>query len=72
VNARYDAVIHKTLVHGMGAALMAAFSYVTASRIPIMHEPYWASIAAVLSLYPERDATMKAGVQQFSAAPSAA
>jgi hypothetical protein len=59
------AVIHKALVHGIGAALVAAFSYVTASRIPIMHEPYWASIAAVVSLYPERDATMKAGVQQF-------
>jgi uncharacterized membrane protein YgaE (UPF0421/DUF939 family) len=65
VSARYDAVIHKALVHGIGAALVAAFSYVTASRIPIMHEPYWASIAAVVSLYPERDATMKAGVQQF-------
>jgi uncharacterized membrane protein YgaE (UPF0421/DUF939 family) len=30
-----------------------------------MHEPYWAAIAAVVSFYPERDATMKAGLQQF-------
>jgi uncharacterized membrane protein YgaE (UPF0421/DUF939 family) len=62
---RYDTVIHKALAHGVGAAVVAAFSYVSASRIPIMHEPYWASIAAVVSLYPERDATIKAGVQQF-------
>lgn len=65
MSARYEEVARKALAHGVGAAVVAAFSYVTASRIPLMHEPYWASIAAVVSLYPERDATMKAGVQQF-------
>ena len=43
----------------------AAIAYVTASRLPLVHEAYWAPIAAVVSLYPERKATVKAGVQQF-------
>ena len=62
----YEEMLRKALYHGVGAALVAVFSWVTASRIPFMHQAYWASIAAVVSLYPERDATMKAGVQQFA------
>jgi uncharacterized membrane protein YgaE (UPF0421/DUF939 family) len=49
----------------MGTAFVAVFSYVTASRFPFAHEAYWAATAAVVTLYSERDATIKAGVQQF-------
>jgi uncharacterized membrane protein YgaE (UPF0421/DUF939 family) len=61
----YETVIRKTLFHGLGAAVVAVFSYVTASRLPFLHEAYWAAIAAVVSLCPEREATTRAGIQQF-------
>jgi uncharacterized membrane protein YgaE (UPF0421/DUF939 family) len=61
----YDSVTRHALAHGFGAAIVAVFAYVTASRFPFVHEAYWAAIAAVVVLCPERAETMKAGVQQF-------
>jgi uncharacterized membrane protein YgaE (UPF0421/DUF939 family) len=61
----FEPVIGKTLVHGVGAAFVAVLSYLTARRLPFLHEAYWAAMAAVVVLCPERGATMKAGVQQF-------
>jgi uncharacterized membrane protein YgaE (UPF0421/DUF939 family) len=61
----HETPVRLALFHGVGAALVAVFSYVTASRFHWVQEPYWAAIAAVVSLYPDRNATMKAGAQQF-------
>jgi uncharacterized membrane protein YgaE (UPF0421/DUF939 family) len=52
------------LVHGVSAAFVALFCYSTARLFPLP-EPYWAPIAAIVVLYPDREATMKAAWQQF-------
>ena len=54
------------LAYGAGAALVAVFCYVTASRIPYFREAYWAPIAAVVVLYPDRESTRKAGLERFA------
>jgi uncharacterized membrane protein YgaE (UPF0421/DUF939 family) len=51
--------------HGMSAAVVAVFCYWTASRVPSLPETYWAPIAAVVVLYPDRDETRKASIQRF-------
>jgi hypothetical protein len=48
------------LGRGVSSALVAVFCYATMSRVPSLREPYWAPIAAVVVLYPEREATKKA------------
>jgi uncharacterized membrane protein YccC len=53
------------LFHGVSAAIVAVFSYATASMVPSLTETYWAPIAAVVVLYPDRDATTKAAVERF-------
>lgn len=59
-------IAREALFHGASAALVAVFSYVTASLVPGLREAYWAPIAAVVVLYPDRVATLKAGVQRFA------
>ncbi|MBV9947997.1 MAG: FUSC family protein [Myxococcales bacterium] len=56
---------HMALAYGVGAGVVAMFAYVTASWLPTLREPYWAPIAAVIVLYPDREATVKAGVQRL-------
>jgi uncharacterized membrane protein YccC len=53
------------LAHGAGSALVAVFCYATASSVPYLREPYWAPIAAIVVLYPDRESTRKAGVERF-------
>jgi uncharacterized membrane protein YccC len=53
------------IYHGVSAAVVAVFAYSTARLVPALLEPYWAPIAAVVVLYPDRDATRKAGVDRF-------
>jgi uncharacterized membrane protein YgaE (UPF0421/DUF939 family) len=62
---RHESTIHLALIHAVGAACVAVFVYVTASRFPSLREAYWAPIAAVVSLYPKPSATERAGVQQL-------
>jgi uncharacterized membrane protein YgaE (UPF0421/DUF939 family) len=57
--------VRAALVYGVSSAFVAAFSYVTASRLPFVHEAYWAPFAALISFYPEQKATLKAGAQQL-------
>ncbi len=63
--AIHDHFSHRALAQGVGAAVIAMFAYVTASWLPTVREPYWAPIAAVIVLYPDREATVKAGVQRL-------
>jgi uncharacterized membrane protein YgaE (UPF0421/DUF939 family) len=53
------------LAYGAGAALVAVFSYVTAGLVPFLREAHWASIAAIVVLYPDRASTRKAGVERL-------
>ncbi len=59
------AIVRGAALHGLGAALVAVFCYATARRLPLLGEPYWAPIAAVVVLYPQREATVQAGLQRF-------
>ena len=52
--------------HGVSAAIIAVFCYATASMVPSLREPYWAPIAAVVVLYPDREATRKAAIERFA------
>jgi uncharacterized membrane protein YccC len=54
------------LVRGVSSGVVAVFCYATVSRVPSLREPYWAPIAAVVVLYPEREATKKAAFDRFS------
>jgi uncharacterized membrane protein YgaE (UPF0421/DUF939 family) len=58
-------VIRGALLYGVGAAVVAMFSYATAARMPGLREAYWAPIASIVVLYPNREATLKAGFQRF-------
>jgi uncharacterized membrane protein YgaE (UPF0421/DUF939 family) len=49
----------------VSAAVVAVVAFVTASRFPFVREAYWAAIAGVVSLFPERKATMRAAVPQL-------
>ena len=54
------------LFHGASAAFVAVFCYSTARRlVPSLPEPYWAPMAAVIVLYPDREATWKAAGPRF-------
>jgi uncharacterized membrane protein YccC len=53
------------LFQGGSAAVVAVFSYATIRLVPALQESYWAPIAAVVVLYPDREATRKAAVARF-------
>ncbi len=53
------------LVQGTSAAIVAVFCYATIRLVPSLQEPYWAPIAAVVVLYPDREATRKASIQRL-------
>jgi uncharacterized membrane protein YgaE (UPF0421/DUF939 family) len=53
------------LFQGMSAAFVAVFSYSTASLVPFLRETYWTPIAAIVVLYPNREATKKASGERF-------
>jgi uncharacterized membrane protein YgaE (UPF0421/DUF939 family) len=53
------------LLYGARAGIVASFCYFTASRVSFLHEVYWAPIAAVVVLYPDRQATQRAGIDRF-------
>jgi uncharacterized membrane protein YgaE (UPF0421/DUF939 family) len=56
---------HVSLFHGLSAALVAVFCYSTVGLVPSAREVYWAPIAAVVVLYPDRQATKKAAFERF-------
>jgi len=49
--------------YGIAAAVVAVLSYATAARLPGLREPFWAPLAALVVLYPDRKATLEAGLQ---------
>ena len=53
------------LLYGAGAGVVAAFSFSTARLVASVPEPYWAPIAAVVVLYPDREATKQAVIQRL-------
>jgi uncharacterized membrane protein YccC len=53
------------LFRGVSTAIVAVFCYVTTRQVPFLREPYWAPLAAVVVLYPDRAATRKAAVDRF-------
>ena len=53
------------LFRGLSSALVAVFCYATVRLVPSLLEPYWAPIAALVVLYPEREATKKAAFDRF-------
>jgi uncharacterized membrane protein YccC len=53
------------LFEGASAAFVAVFCYSTVSLVPALPESYWAPIAAVVVLYPGREATRKAAMDRF-------
>jgi len=55
-----------TLFHGASAAVVAVFCYSAVRLVPSLHETYWAPIAAVVVLYPDREATKKAATERFT------
>jgi uncharacterized membrane protein YgaE (UPF0421/DUF939 family) len=53
------------LFQGVSAAVVAVFCYGTVSLVPSLRETYWAPIAAIVVLYPDREATKKAAIERF-------
>jgi uncharacterized membrane protein YccC len=53
------------LFQGVSAAAVAMFCYVTVNLVPSLRETYWAPIAALVVLYPDREATKKAAIERF-------
>jgi uncharacterized membrane protein YgaE (UPF0421/DUF939 family) len=53
------------LQQGASAAFVAMFAYFTTSLVPSLNETYWAPIAAVVVLYPQKEATRKASADRF-------
>jgi uncharacterized membrane protein YgaE (UPF0421/DUF939 family) len=53
------------LFQGVSAAVVAVFCYATVSLVPSLRETYWAPIAAIVVLYPDREATKKAAIERF-------
>jgi uncharacterized membrane protein YgaE (UPF0421/DUF939 family) len=53
------------LFQGASTAVLAVFCYATVRLVPWLREPYWAPIAAVVVLYPDRDATKRAAGDRF-------
>ena len=58
------APIGDRVFYACGVAVVALLSYVVASHLPLP-EPYWAPIAAVVVLSPERNATTQAAGDRF-------
>jgi uncharacterized membrane protein YgaE (UPF0421/DUF939 family) len=54
------------LARGVSSALVAVFCYATVNQVPSLSEPYWAPMAAVIVLYPTREATKNAAFDRFS------
>ena len=61
----WAAVSRRALFQGASAALVAVFAYSTIRLVPSLQEAYWAPIAAVVVLYPDREATKKAATERF-------
>jgi uncharacterized membrane protein YccC len=61
----WSATWRAALFQGATAAVVAVFCYSTVRLVPSLLEPYWAPIAAVVVLYPNRQATKKAAVERF-------
>jgi len=59
------AVGRDALLQGAGTALVAVFSYATASQVPFLRETFWAPIAAIVVLYPDGETTRKAALERF-------
>jgi uncharacterized membrane protein YccC len=57
--------LRAALFQGASAAIVAVFCYSTVSLVPALQESYWAPIAAVVVLYPDREATRRAAVERF-------
>jgi uncharacterized membrane protein YgaE (UPF0421/DUF939 family) len=57
--------VSRLFLQATGTAVVAMFAYATATRLPSLREAYWAPIAAAIVLYPERQATVKAGAQRL-------
>src|SRR5579864_3258941 len=65
VAKRWMATTRAALFHGVGAAVLAMFCYATAQLVPSLTETYWAPIAAIVVLYPDRQATRRAAIERF-------
>ena len=57
--------LRAALFQGASAAIVAVFCYSTVSLVPALQESYWAPIAAIVVLYPDRQATRKAAIERF-------
>jgi uncharacterized membrane protein YgaE (UPF0421/DUF939 family) len=55
----------EALFQGLSAACVAVFCYLTARLLPSLRDVYWAPIAAIVVLYPDREATKSAAAQRF-------
>jgi uncharacterized membrane protein YccC len=64
-NASPSRAASHALLQGASTAFVAVFCYWTAKQVPFLKETYWAPIAAVVVMYPTRDATRKAAGQRF-------
>jgi uncharacterized membrane protein YccC len=53
------------LFQGVSAAVVAVFAYATVSLVPALQESYWAPIAAVVVLYPDRGTMRRAAIERF-------
>jgi uncharacterized membrane protein YgaE (UPF0421/DUF939 family) len=53
------------LFQGVSSAVVAVFCYSTIRLVPALPEAYWAPIAAVVALYPDREATKRAAIERF-------
>jgi uncharacterized membrane protein YgaE (UPF0421/DUF939 family) len=58
-------VWRQALFRGVSAAIVAVFSYSTVRLLPSLPEPFWAPIAALVVLYPDRQATRRAARDRF-------
>jgi uncharacterized membrane protein YccC len=64
-SSRWKPSWRDALFYGVSSAIVAVFCYATARLVPSLPEPYWAPIAAVVVLYPDREATRRAAGQRF-------
>jgi uncharacterized membrane protein YccC len=64
VKLAWQAPTGDQVAYSAGVAAVAVFSYATARLLPLP-EPYWAPIAAVVVLSPERGATRQAAGDRF-------
>jgi uncharacterized membrane protein YgaE (UPF0421/DUF939 family) len=59
-------VVQTAAFQGLSAAVVAVGCYSTVRLLPFLRETYWAPIAAVVVLYPTREATKKAAFDRFA------